>query len=68
MERPGTRWNAVPEGRKPKRRSGTSFSLALVQLTPPLSDRILGHSLHSGTFLKKNTLFKTIGREWIRMS
>jgi hypothetical protein len=29
------------------------FFLALVQLPPPLSDQILGYSLHSGTFFQE---------------
>jgi hypothetical protein len=33
------------EGRKPE-----LFPLTLVQRTPPLFDRILGHSMRSGTF------------------
>jgi hypothetical protein len=35
-----------------ERRSGTSFP-GIGVLTPPLSDRILGHSLRSGTFLRR---------------
>jgi hypothetical protein len=46
--------------RKPERRSGALFYLKLVQLTPSLSDRILGHSLRSGTsLLRKITLLNT---------
>jgi hypothetical protein len=54
----GTRRNAVSEiiSQKDARRNSVPehFSfLVFVQLTSPLSDRIFGHSLRFGTFLKR---------------